>query len=94
MRKKNVVKALIFGVLLALAVPGVAFANTMSVTVQTPGATRSNPRADVDVLRDRNRCRLFQRCPHLGRRVNQAIGTGGLQWQPRDGHGAELGWKH
>ncbi|MFF2809144.1 hypothetical protein ACFVT2_18555 [Streptomyces sp. NPDC058000] len=32
-------KALVIGALLALAAPGVAYANTVSVTVQTPGAT-------------------------------------------------------
>ncbi|MCZ0982819.1 hypothetical protein O1L60_38555 [Streptomyces diastatochromogenes] len=32
-------RALILGAVLALAVPGAAYANTVTVTVKTPGAT-------------------------------------------------------
>lgn len=34
MRKKTVRKALLLGALLAVALPGIAYANTVSVTVQ------------------------------------------------------------
>ncbi len=41
LRRFAVGKALVIGAVLALAVPGVAYANTVSVTVKTPGATAS-----------------------------------------------------
>ncbi|AKA08520.1 hypothetical protein SAZ_06230 [Streptomyces noursei ZPM] len=41
--------ALVVGALMALAGPGVAYADTVSVTVRTPGATAGPTRTSADV---------------------------------------------
>lgn len=54
MRRRNVVKAAVFGAALALAVPGLAAAST-TVTVATPGTTSwTNPGAGVLLSTDAN----------------------------------------
>ncbi|MGH3800256.1 MAG: hypothetical protein ACRDTD_09020 [Pseudonocardiaceae bacterium] len=65
-------KGLILGALLALAVPGIAFASTMSVTVKTPGAT-SGPTTTNSEIKTHADCSsgLIS-----GGGINQAIGTG------------------
>src|SRR5215468_8131148 len=65
-------KALILGALLAVAVPGIAYANTMSVTVKTPGAT-SGPASTFSEISTHADCSsgLIS-----GGGINQAIGTG------------------
>ncbi len=65
-------KALIFGVLLAVAVPGIAYANTVGVTVKTPGAT-SGPGSTFAEISTHADCGsgLIS-----GGGINQAIGTG------------------
>jgi hypothetical protein len=57
MRRRNVVTAVVLGAALALAVPGIAYANTMtSVTVQTPGTSSwSAPGAGV-LLKTNAKC--------------------------------------
>jgi hypothetical protein len=66
-------KGLLLGALLVLAVPGVAFANTMSVTVQTPGATSglTSTFSEIETDADCSSGALIS-----GGGVNQAIGTG------------------
>lgn len=73
MRKKNVGRALIVGTLLAMAVPGIAYANTMSVTVQTPGAT-SGPGSTFSEITTHADCTNGALISGGG--INQAIGTG------------------
>lgn len=67
------VKGLALGALLAVAVPGVAFANTMSVTARTPGATRGPVSAfsEISTHADCSRGALLS-----GGGIDQAIGTG------------------
>ncbi|WP_371680102.1 hypothetical protein [Streptomyces sp. NBC_01276] len=65
-------KALIVAALLALAVPGTAYANTVGVTVKTPGATSGPAAAFSEITTD-------AACASglvSGGGVNQAIGTG------------------
>ncbi|MGH3875218.1 MAG: hypothetical protein ACRDSR_27595 [Pseudonocardiaceae bacterium] len=73
MRKRNVGKAFILGALLAMAVPGIAYANTMSVTVQTPGAT-SGPGSTFSEISTHADCANGALVSGGG--INQAIGTG------------------
>ncbi|WP_250283762.1 MULTISPECIES: hypothetical protein [unclassified Frankia] len=65
-------KALIAGALLAVTVPGVAYANTVGVTVRTPGAT-SGPGSAFSEISTHADCSggLIS-----GGGINQAIGTG------------------
>ncbi|MFJ8016954.1 hypothetical protein [Streptomyces sp. NPDC096339] len=65
-------KALVLGALLALAVPGSAYANTVGVTVKTPGAT-SGPASTFAEISTNAHCSsgLIS-----GGGINQAIGTG------------------
>ncbi|MDH6127465.1 hypothetical protein [Kitasatospora sp. GP82] len=65
-------KALAIGALLVLAAPGAAYANTVSVTVQTPGATLGPTTIDSSVSTSAN-------CTSglvSGGGINQATGTG------------------
>lgn len=65
-------KALIVGALLALSVPGTAYANTVGVTVKTPGATAGPVAAFSEISTD-------AACTSglvSGGGINQAIGTG------------------
>lgn len=73
MRKKTVRKALLLGALLAVALPGIAYANTVSVTVQTPGATSgpSSTFSEIETDADCSNGALIS-----GGGVTQAIGTG------------------
>ncbi|HEY2763277.1 MAG TPA: hypothetical protein VGJ13_04590 [Pseudonocardiaceae bacterium] len=65
-------KGLIIGAMLAVAVPGIAYANTMSVTVKTPGATSgpSSAFAEISTHADCSSGLIS------GGGINQAIGTG------------------
>jgi hypothetical protein len=65
-------KALIIGALLTLGVPGIAYANTMGVTVKTPGAT-AGPTSTFSEISTHADCGsgLIS-----GGGINQAIGTG------------------
>ncbi|MDD9380794.1 hypothetical protein M8Z33_29910 [Streptomyces sp. ZAF1911] len=65
-------KSLVIGTLLALLVPGSAYANTVGVTVKTPGAT-SGPAATFAEISTHADCSsgLIS-----GGGINQAIGTG------------------
>lgn len=65
-------KALIAGALLAVAVPGTAYANTVSVTVKTPGAT-SGPGSTFAEISTHADCASGL---VSGGGINQAIGTG------------------
>lgn len=66
-------KALVLGSVLALALPGTALANTMSVTVETPGATSgpSTTFSEITTHADCDEGALIS-----GGGVDQAIGTG------------------
>ncbi|HKR50466.1 MAG TPA: hypothetical protein VJT72_13005 [Pseudonocardiaceae bacterium] len=66
-------KALMLGALLAIAMPGIAYANTMSVTVQTPGAT-SGPGSTFSEITTHADCANGALISGGG--INQAIGTG------------------
>lgn len=66
-------KGLLLGALLALAVPGIAFANTMSVTVKTPGATSGPTTTNSEIKTDAD-CGSGTLISGGG--INQAIGTG------------------
>lgn len=61
------------GALLAIAMPGIAYANTMSVTVQTPGAT-SGPGSTFSEITTHADCANGALISGGG--INQAIGTG------------------
>ncbi|MFD9407172.1 hypothetical protein ACFWBN_09165 [Streptomyces sp. NPDC059989] len=66
-------KALILGALLTVAVPGTAYANTVSVTVKTPGATSGPASANSEISTHAD-------CSSgliSGGGINQALGTGG-----------------
>ncbi|MFG2298954.1 hypothetical protein [Streptomyces sp. NPDC048603] len=65
-------KALVIGAVLALAAPGTAYANTVAVTVKTPGAT-SGPGSTFSEITTSAQCGsgLIS-----GGGINQAIGTG------------------
>jgi hypothetical protein len=65
-------KALIAGAVLAVAVPGIAYANTVSVTVKTPGAT-SGPGSAFSEISTHADCSSGL---IAGGGINQAIGTG------------------
>jgi hypothetical protein len=65
-------KALVIGALLALAVPGVAYANTVSVTVKTPGAT-AGPTTTFSEISTHADCSSGL---VSGGGLEQAIGTG------------------
>jgi len=52
MRKRNIPKALLLGALLAVALPGIAYANTLCVTVQTPGATSGPTSTNSEIETD------------------------------------------
>ncbi|KOV59550.1 hypothetical protein [Streptomyces sp. MMG1121] len=65
-------KALVIGALLALAVPGVAYANTVSVTVKTPGATLG-PASTFSEISTHADCSSGL---VSGGGIDQAIGTG------------------
>ncbi|MFF7499933.1 hypothetical protein ACFZBM_10830 [Streptomyces lavendulae] len=72
LRRPVVGKALIVGALLALSVPGTAYANTVGVTVKTPGATAGPVAAFSEISTD-------AACASglvSGGGINQAIGTG------------------
>lgn len=65
-------KALILGALLTVAVPGTAYANTVSVTVKSPGATSGPASANSEISTHAD-------CSSgliSGGGINQAIGTG------------------
>ncbi|MFF0753194.1 hypothetical protein [Streptomyces sp. NPDC004267] len=65
-------RALILGAMLALATPGTAYANTVAVTVKTPGATSGPTSANSEVSTHAD-------CSGglvSGGGINQAIGTG------------------
>ncbi|MFJ9817756.1 hypothetical protein ACIRU3_21325 [Streptomyces sp. NPDC101151] len=65
-------KTLVIGAALALAVPGVAYANTVGVTVKTPGATAGPTTTFSEITTDAS-------CTSgliSGGGINQAIGTG------------------
>lgn len=66
-------KGLVVGALLAVAVPGIAYANTVGVTVQTPGAT-SGPGATFAEIKTHADCANGALASGGG--INQAIGTG------------------
>ncbi|WP_327265563.1 hypothetical protein OG444_33090 [Streptomyces sp. NBC_01232] len=72
LRRPAARKALVVGALLALAVPGIAYANTVGVTVKTPGATMG-PGSPFSEISTNAACSsgLIS-----GGGVNQAIGTG------------------
>ncbi|MFJ9852761.1 hypothetical protein [Streptomyces sp. NPDC101150] len=65
-------KALVIGALLAVAAPGIAYANTVSVTVRTPGATLgpAGTFAEISTHADCGGGLIS------GGGINQAIGTG------------------
>ncbi|MFJ9418909.1 hypothetical protein ACIRPT_32840 [Streptomyces sp. NPDC101227] len=65
-------KALVIGALLAVAAPGIAYANTVSVTVKTPGATLGpvGTFAEISTHADCGGGLIS------GGGINQAIGTG------------------
>ncbi|MFB7620341.1 hypothetical protein [Kitasatospora sp. NPDC056181] len=65
-------KALVTAALLALAVPGVAYANTVGVTVKTPGAT-AGPATTFSEISTHADCSSGLAS---GGGINQAIGTG------------------
>jgi len=74
MRKKKVIgSALILGALLAVAVPEIAYANTTSVVVQTPGATPGpgSTFSEIETNADCANGALIS-----GGGINQTIGTG------------------
>ncbi|MFI1281185.1 hypothetical protein ACH4U5_10575 [Streptomyces sp. NPDC020858] len=72
LRRTAAGKALVVGALLALAVPGIAYANTVGVTVKTPGATMG-PGSAFSEISTNAACSsgLIS-----GGGINQAIGTG------------------
>ncbi|MFE0465502.1 hypothetical protein ACFW1A_40265 [Kitasatospora sp. NPDC058965] len=72
LRPAATAKALAIGAVLALAVPGTAYANTVAVTVKTPGAT-AGPASTFSEISTHADCAsgLIS-----GGGVNQAIGTG------------------
>ncbi|MGG7569485.1 hypothetical protein [Streptomyces sirii] len=65
-------KALVIGAVLALAVPGVAYANTVGVTVRTPGAT-AGPTTTFSKISTHADCSSGL---VSGGGIDQAIGTG------------------
>lgn len=65
-------KGLILGAMLAVALPGIAYANTMSVAVKTPGAT-SGPGSIFSEISTHADCSTGL---ISGGGINQAIGTG------------------
>lgn len=65
-------RALVMGAVLALAVPGVAYANTVSVTVKTPGAT-AGPSTTFSEISTHADCSSGL---VSGGGIDQAIGTG------------------
>src|SRR5262249_3912601 len=73
MRRKTIRRALVLGALLAVALPGIAYANTISVTVQTPGATSGPSSADSEIETDAD---CSNSALISGGGVDQAIGTG------------------
>ncbi|MFI5999374.1 hypothetical protein ACIA98_03005 [Streptomyces sp. NPDC051366] len=72
LRRHAAGKALVMGAILALALPGTAYANTVSVTVKTPGAT-AGPGTTFSEISTHADCSsgLIS-----GGGINQAIGTG------------------
>ncbi|MGH3999380.1 MAG: hypothetical protein ACRDTJ_18210 [Pseudonocardiaceae bacterium] len=66
-------KGLLLGALLAVAVPAIAFANTMSITVKTPGAT-NGPTTTNSEIKSHGDCANGTLISGGG--INQAIGTG------------------
>ncbi|MEJ8641336.1 hypothetical protein WKI68_07325 [Streptomyces sp. MS1.HAVA.3] len=72
LRRTAAGKALVVGALLALAEPGIAYANTVGVTVKTPGATMG-PGSAFSEISTNAACSsgLIS-----GGGINQAIGTG------------------
>ncbi|WP_329491790.1 hypothetical protein OG618_35785 [Kitasatospora sp. NBC_01246] len=72
LRRVTLGKALVIGAVVALAVPGSAYANTVSVTVKTPGAT-AGPASTFAEISTHADCAsgLIS-----GGGINQAIGTG------------------
>ena len=73
MRKKTLGKALIAGALLAMAMPGIAYANTISVTVQTSGAT-PGPNSTFSEIKADADCSNGTLMSGGG--INQTIGAG------------------
>ncbi|WP_035841470.1 hypothetical protein [Kitasatospora azatica] len=72
LRRSTAGKALILGALLTVAVSGTAYANTVSVTVKTPGATAGPTTIDSEISTHAD-------CSSgliAGGGINQAIGTG------------------
>ncbi|MFF0430165.1 hypothetical protein ACFYUJ_38125 [Streptomyces sp. NPDC004520] len=65
-------RALILGAVLALAVPGAAYANTVTVTVKTPGATSGPASANSEISTHAD-CSIGL---VSGGGINQAVGTG------------------
>ncbi|MFJ9413375.1 hypothetical protein ACIRPT_04330 [Streptomyces sp. NPDC101227] len=65
-------RALLLGAVLALAVPGAAYANTVSVTVKTPGATSGPAGANSEISTHADCAAGLV----SGGGINQAIGTG------------------
>ncbi|MFE6839409.1 hypothetical protein ACFVFI_31850 [Streptomyces sp. NPDC057705] len=72
LRRSAAGKALVMGALLALVIPGSAYANTVGVTVKTPGAT-AGPGSTFSEITTNAACSsgLIS-----GGGINQAIGTG------------------
>ncbi|MEU9119066.1 hypothetical protein AB0C96_04250 [Streptomyces sp. NPDC048506] len=62
----------VIGAVLAIAVPGVAYANTVGVTVRTPGA-RAGPTSTFSEISPHADC---SSCLISGGGIDQAIGTG------------------
>ncbi|MCX5009670.1 hypothetical protein OG765_01505 [Streptomyces sp. NBC_00555] len=72
LRRSATGRALLLGAVLTLAVPGTAYANTVSVTVKTPGATSGPATANAEISTHAD-------CSGgliSGGGINQAIGTG------------------
>ncbi|MBT2540260.1 hypothetical protein J7E99_05990 [Streptomyces sp. ISL-44] len=72
LRRSATGRTLLLGAVLTLAVPGTAYANTVSVTVKTPGATSGPATANAEISTHAD-------CSGgliSGGGINQAIGTG------------------
>ncbi|MFD7258860.1 hypothetical protein [Streptomyces sp. NPDC059874] len=65
-------RTLLLGAVLAVAVPGTAYANTVSVTVKTPGATSGPATSNSEISTHGDCAAGFV----SGGGINQAIGTG------------------
>ncbi|MGH3773257.1 MAG: hypothetical protein ACRDRW_17990 [Pseudonocardiaceae bacterium] len=72
-RRSTSGKALILGALLTVAVPGIAYANTVSVTVQTPGTTSGPGSSFAEIETDAD---CSQGALISGGGIDQVIGTG------------------